>query len=68
MKTLHRLLLLCLLSLGGGLALAHEGGHAQDGLRTVTLEVDGMTCRMCPLTVKKALRRLPGVVAVEAKI
>ncbi len=35
--------------------------------RTVTLAVDGMTCDMCPVTVKKALKKVPGVVAVEAK-
>jgi len=40
---------------------------AQAETRTVTLEVDGMTCKMCPITVKKALKKVPGVVAVEAK-
>ena len=40
---------------------------AQAETRTVTLAVDGMTCNMCPITVKKALKKVPGVVAVEAK-
>jgi len=35
--------------------------------KTVTLAVDGMTCEVCPLTVKKALKRLNGVVNVETK-
>jgi mercuric ion binding protein len=35
--------------------------------QTVTLKVSGMTCPTCPITVKKALQRLPGIshVAVD---
>lgn len=29
--------------------------------RTVTLSVAGMTCAACPLTVKAALKKVPGV-------
>lgn len=29
--------------------------------RTATLEVSGMTCAVCPLTVKAALKKQPGV-------
>ncbi len=36
-------------------------------LKTVTLVVDGMTCRMCPITVKKALRKVEGVSEVTAE-
>jgi len=43
-------------------ALAGEG-H----LKTITLEVDDMTCNMCPITVKKALRKVEGVKKVSAK-
>lgn len=32
--------------------------------RTVTLDVSGMTCVTCPITVKKALSRVDGVEAV----
>jgi len=39
--------------------------------RTVTLDVPGMTCALCPITVKKALMNVPGVahagVSYEAK-
>lgn len=31
----------------------------------VTLDVPGMTCATCPLTVKKALSKVPGVSRVE---
>lgn len=30
-------------------------------LRTVTLDVKNMTCAVCPITVKKALEKVPGV-------
>lgn len=33
--------------------------------QTVTLDVPGMDCPVCPLSVKKALQRVPGVVKVE---
>ncbi len=36
-------------------------------LKTITLDVDNMTCGMCPITVKKALKQLDGVKDVEAK-
>ncbi len=42
----------------GSLALS---GAAFAGLRTVTLEVPGMTCSACPITVKKALKDVAGV-------
>ena len=34
-------------------------------LQTVTLEVKNMTCAICPITVKKALERVPGVTDVK---
>ena len=36
------------------------------GEKTVTLDVPGMYCEMCPLTVKKALSKVPGVSNVSA--
>lgn len=41
--------------------------HAAEGqqLKTVVLDVPGMTCKFCPITVRKALQKVPGV--VEAK-
>jgi mercuric ion binding protein len=36
-------------------------------LRTVTLKVPGMTCPACPITVRKALERVPGVTTVEVR-
>lgn len=33
--------------------------------RTLTLEVPGMTCVTCPITIKKSLERVQGVTAVD---
>ena len=33
-------------------------------LQTVTLEVKNMSCAVCPITVKKALEKVPGVTSV----
>lgn len=35
-------------------------------LQTVTLDVQNMTCAVCPITVRKALETVPGV--IEAKV
>ena len=32
--------------------------------KTVTLNVSGMTCEACPITVKKALQKIPGVLKI----
>ncbi len=34
-------------------------------VRTVTLAVPGMSCAACPITVKKALQKVPGVSKVS---
>jgi len=33
--------------------------------QTVVLEVQNMTCEVCPITVRKALDKVPGVAAVK---
>jgi len=35
--------------------------------QTVTLNVSGMTCAACPITVKKALENVPGVSKVDLR-
>lgn len=35
------------------------------GTQTVTLDIPGMTCAACPITIKKALTRIEGVEAAE---
>jgi len=35
--------------------------------KTVTLNVSGMTCSACPITVRKALEKVPGVSKVDVQ-
>jgi mercuric ion binding protein len=39
--------------------------NALAATRTITLDVPGMTCKFCPITVRKALSKVDGV--IEAK-
>lgn len=43
------------------LAFAFMSGLALAASRTVTLNVQNMTCAVCPITVKKALEHISGV-------
>lgn len=36
--------------------------------QTVTLSVPGMFCEVCPITVKKALNKVPGVSKIEMSL
>ncbi len=40
-------------------------GSAWVAPKTVALNVPGMTCPTCPITVKKALNRVPGVSKID---
>jgi len=56
------------LTAGATPPVARAAGAAQEeARRTVVLDVDRMTCDMCPITVRKALEKVPGVTEVEAK-
>jgi len=35
-------------------------------VQTVTLDVPGMTCKFCPITIRKALSKVPGVIEVKS--
>lgn len=39
--------------------------HAAEN-KTVTLDVPGMTCQFCPITIRKALGKVPGVTDARA--
>lgn len=58
MKRLRRTFLLA------GFALASSLASAE--VKIVVLSVPGMTCELCPITIKKAISKVPGVVNVEA--
>jgi len=40
---------------------AATGAAGATDSRTVTLDVQNMTCNFCPITVRKALEKVPGV-------
>ena len=35
--------------------------------KTISLDVPGMTCKFCPITIRKALEKIPGVVEVKSE-
>jgi len=37
-------------------------------IQTVTLSVPGMTCAACPITIKKALNKIPSVSGIELNL
>jgi mercuric ion binding protein len=51
----------------GALAVLLLAAPAWASIRTVTLKVSRMTCAACPITVKKALEKVPGVSKVEVQ-
>ncbi len=36
------------------------------GTKTVTLDIPGMTCGTCPITVRYSLKKVPGVIQASA--
>lgn len=49
------------------LALLVLSGSALAGEPTIAvLDVSGMTCSLCPISVRKALERVPGVIEAKA--
>jgi len=46
-------------------APVHSAAMAAE-TKTVTLDVPGMTCKFCPLTIRKALKKVPGVTQAKA--
>ncbi len=38
----------------------------ETSIKTVTLAVKNMTCRMCPITVRKSLTKLDGVISASS--
>lgn len=48
------------------LVIALAAGAAEP--QRVVLDVPGMNCSLCPISVKKALERVPGVTAAKADL
>lgn len=47
-------------------ALGESQGKSQVRMRTITLDVENMTCAMCPITVRKSLEAVAGVQTAQA--
>lgn len=56
---------LCLIPGAALIAFAALASPASAANQTVTLSVPGMDCPVCPITVKKALAQVGGVVKAE---
>jgi mercuric ion binding protein len=52
-------------SLAAAAVLAALAGTASAAPRTVTLSVPTMSCPACPITVRKALAKIPGVAQAD---
>jgi mercuric ion binding protein len=57
-----------LLSIASTAILLATASHALAAEKIATLSVPGMTCSLCPVTVSKALKRVPGVKAVSVDL
>ena len=51
-------------ALAAALALSAHAGEP----KRVVLDVPGMNCSLCPISVKKALERMPGVLEAKADL
>jgi len=47
------------------LALSNTASSAET--KTVVLDVPGMTCKFCPITIRKALQKVDGVIEAKAE-
>jgi len=52
-------------SIAAVVAMIALAAPAWAAAKTVTLNVSGMTCEACPITVKKALQKVPGVSKID---
>lgn len=65
MKTILNSIVVIFFLILTSLAIAQPSISNQE-TKTVVLSIPGMTCATCPITVKKALEKLPGVVQVKS--
>lgn len=48
------------------LLLINSAATADENI-TAVLDVPGMTCKFCPITIRKALEKVPGVIKVKSE-
>ncbi len=49
-------------------AFTAPNAFAAAGSRTVTLDVEKMDCAVCPITVREALKKVPGVESAQVDL
>lgn len=65
----HRLFIGAVLILLGAVGAAHAADKAPPSQSaTAVLQVENMTCGACPITVRKALQKVPGVADAKADL
>ena len=64
-RTLVLTLILAIATVGMVTAPVAQPVQAAE-MKTVTLDVQNMTCKFCPITVRKALEKVPGVTEATA--
>ena len=64
-RTLVLTLILAIATIGMVTAPVAQPVQAAE-VKTVTLDVQNMTCKFCPITVRKALEKVPGVIKATA--
>lgn len=62
---MRSILLTILISLSVLFSLTGTIAHAANP-KTVVLDVPGMTCKFCPITVRKSLKKVPGVIDAQS--
>jgi periplasmic mercuric ion binding protein len=55
-------------SLAAALATLVVASSALAGTKTATLDVKNMDCAVCPITVRKALEKVPGVASASVDL
>ena len=61
-KTISTTVLFLLVSLFASINVATAAEN-----KMATLDVPGMTCKFCPITIRKALEKVPGVTEVKSE-
>ncbi|HED35919.1 MAG TPA: mercury resistance system periplasmic binding protein MerP [Gammaproteobacteria bacterium] len=59
--------LLVLTAASGSFFQPAQAGE-KGAIKTVTLAVENMTCRMCPITIRKSLMKIDGVISAHADL
>jgi len=68
MRHIISIILAAVLFILGQVIVSPSYGSDEAQQETVTLSVEGMTCPVCPITVRTALEKVPGVENAEVDL